>query len=163
MDANDVCFDFVLLTERPGARIARTAEGELSPAERTVRAVLDLVAGIDGTLCFAPDRFLSVALDRSPFWWKARFEALERIGAIRYRQRLALALKIAGVHDAVDVALRSSRIGALSSRHVKVIERVLSGLDNPEESLFETLADYIRRNVDEIPDAVDLFRREVRS
>ncbi|HJU37930.1 MAG TPA: hypothetical protein VJ724_00045 [Tahibacter sp.] len=157
MDSNDVCFDFVLLTERPGARIARMPENDLSPAERTVGAVLDLMAGVDGTLIFEPQRFLDVARHRPPAWWATCFEAADRVGAVRFRQRLGLALKIAGVHDVADIELRALRIGALSERHIKLIEHVLFCLDNPEASLYERLADYVHRNIDEIPDAVGLF------
>ena len=163
MDSNDACFDFVLLTERPGARIARKPENELSPAERTVGAVLDLMAGVEGTLIFEPQRFLDVARHRPSAWWTTCFEAADRVGAIRFRQRLGLALKIAGVHDVADIDLRTSRIAALSKRHIKLIESVLLWLNNPEESLYEILGDYIRRNIGEVPDAVDLFPREARS
>lgn len=157
MDANIANFDFVLLTERPDARMTRAPESELSAAERTVRAVLDLMARVEGTLSFSPQRFLELARDRSSDWWKKRFAATERIGDVRFRERLSLALKIAGVYDVADHALRVSRIDELSPRRIALIERVLFCIDDSEDALYAMLVTYIRRNIDEIPDAVGLF------
>lgn len=157
MDANIANFDFVLLTERPDARMARAPESELSAAERTVRAVLDLMALVEGTLSFAPQRFLELARDRPSDWWKKRFAATERLGDVRFRERLSLALKIAGVYDVADHALRVSRIDELSPRRIALIERVLFCIDDSEDALYAMLVTYIRRNIDEIPDAVGLF------
>ncbi|MDC8013882.1 hypothetical protein [Tahibacter soli] len=144
-------FQLVLLTERPAARIGRVAVSDLTHAEATIAAVLDLKAHIEHRLQFNAPSFFELAVDRSPSWWARGFDALARIGDIHTRRRLHWVLRIAGIDGVDDRAARATAIAALRQRRVEVVERVLFQVFLDASDLHEPLATWAREFAEDVP------------
>lgn len=146
----------VLLTERPGARIGRIPQSELSAAERTVATVLDWIDKSRRAWRCDDDFALSLLLrSETVEWWDDVFAALERIGAGTTLRRLRLALNVLALPREPDAVMRELLLDDVSERRkvlaAQLMRRVWYG-----DSLHETLMTFVFAHADEVPGARSL-------